>query len=282
MTRRCSLAMIAALALQSSVVGAATKPKPPAAPKVMAIELMFTPQENTGSDRPILTAGITERPIRIVLNDAREPADVTVGAQLNDGVQQFTWQVAEMPAAKISGFTEQTLHGWFIQLAPDAPLELVLGLSRYYVTESKQAVGSSYTAEVGFRASLVGGDGASLWSGTAFGEAHRFGRAESSANCNEVLSDALKAALSNLFSQAGLQSRWAPITAADGMVASTIAPAKLLDDLLKLKAGGMTDETLAAYAKTQRVSPPLTADDLLEWKAKGIPETAIQAALVGH
>jgi hypothetical protein len=56
----------------------------------------------------------------------------------------------------------------------------------------------TYKAEVAVHLTLVGRDGATLWSGTASGEASRFGRSYLLENYYEVLSDAVVNATSSM------------------------------------------------------------------------------------
>lgn len=243
------------------------------------IELVFVPQETSGSTRPTLRNGITERPVRLEVTDKRDVSDpLVVGAQLDDDVQKFAWRASQAPLPKITGFAQQILQKWMIQLSPEADLVLSLQLTRYYVTETKQVVGSTYLAEVGLRGSLSD-QGKTVWEGTASGETRRYGRDHSADNSNEVLSDALTDALSKLLSQDSLQSAWAPSPEGSPGSPSAVTPAMLLEELLKLKASGMGDDTLVAFVKKQKLSAPLSADEMIAWKAKGIPEAAIQAAL---
>jgi hypothetical protein len=118
-----------------------------------------------------------------------------------------------------------------------------------------------------------------LWNGNAFGEARRYGEDESAANCNEVLSDAIKDSLVRLLSQPELQARWAPAIPGAATSDASAAPAQILEALLRLKAGGMSDDTIIAFAKKQKLSSPLTTADILQWKEMGIPEAAIQAVV---
>jgi hypothetical protein len=253
------------------------------APKSRAIDLAYVPQETTESVRPVLKDGITERAIRVDLVDVREIADpLVVGRQLKDDAQKFEWRVSEAPLAKVDAFVHQILGRWFVKLSPDATPRLSMQLARYYVTETRQIMGSTYLAEVGIRAVLQDANGTTLWAGTAAGESRRYGEDKSADNCNEVLSDALTSATSQLVSQPGLQAQWAPQPADEMRPTTALSPGALLDELLKLKGGGMSDDILVAFVKKQKLGSPLTADDMVAWKQKGIPDAAIQAAVEGH
>jgi hypothetical protein len=69
---------------------------------------------------------------------------------------------------------------------------------------------STYKAEVSIHLTIVGRDGTTLWSGTAPGEASRFGRSYKLENYYEVLSDAVVNATSSLLSSPDIQKALGP------------------------------------------------------------------------
>lgn len=68
----------------------------------------------------------------------------------------------------------------------------------------------TYKAEVSIHVTIVGRDGTTLWSGTAPGEATRFGRSYNLENYYEVLSDAVVNATSTLLSSPDIQKALGP------------------------------------------------------------------------
>ena len=68
----------------------------------------------------------------------------------------------------------------------------------------------TYKAEVSVHVTIVGRDGTTLWSGTAPGEATRFGRSYNLENYYEVLSDAVVNATSTLLSSPDIQKALGP------------------------------------------------------------------------
>ena len=64
---------------------------------------------------------------------------------------------------------------------------------------------STYKAEVAVHLTIMSRDGTTLWSGTAPGDAHRFGRSYNLENYYEVLSDAVVNATSSLLSSPDIQ-----------------------------------------------------------------------------
>ena len=73
-------------------------------------------------------------------------------------------------------------------------------VKQFFVRET-----STYQAEVAVHITLVGSNGATLWSGTATGEAKRFGRSYLLENYYEVLSDAVVNTVSSMLQSAELQ-----------------------------------------------------------------------------
>ena len=73
-------------------------------------------------------------------------------------------------------------------------------VTQFFVRET-----STYHAEVAVHLSVVGADGAKRWSGTATGDAARFGRSYKLENYYEVLSDAVVNATSSMLQSAEFQ-----------------------------------------------------------------------------
>jgi hypothetical protein len=69
---------------------------------------------------------------------------------------------------------------------------------------------STYKAEVAIHLTIMRPDGTTLWSGTAPGEATRFGRSYNLENYYEVLSDAVVNATSSLLSSPDIQKALGP------------------------------------------------------------------------
>lgn len=249
-----------------------------------AIDLAFVPQESVAAPRPALAGGMTDRPVRVTVQEARGLTDPRqVGVQIDDGRERYAWIAGQDVPATVGRFVEEILRGWSVRVDPAADRELALELTRYQVTETDQAVGSTYTADVAFRATLrLGGQPA--WSGSASGEARRYGRGESASNSNEVLSDALKNTLAGLLNHGGLQSAWASDQAPTGVrdvgsVPVTLAPPAMLQELLRLRDAGAGTEVLVAFVRQRGVAAPLSADDVLAWRRAGIPDEVVTAAL---
>ena len=274
MAERIVPAAIAAVLLAGAVTAAPER-------NTRAIDLAFVPQESVAAPRPVLAGGMTEGAVRVTVQDARGLTDPRqVGVQIDEGRERYAWIAGQDVPATVGRFVEEVLRGWSMRLDPAAERELALELTRYQVTETDQAVGSTYAADVAFRATLRRG-GQQVWAGSASGEARRYGRGESAANSNEVLSDALKNTLAGLLNHGGLQSAWARDDApvATAPAAADLDPAAMLRELLRLRAAGSGTEVLVAFVRQRRMSAPLSADDVLAWKQAGLPEEVVTAAL---
>ncbi len=247
----------------------------------MRLELQFVPQETTGSSNPVLSEGLVGRPIRFILEDARPPAEKTrVGEGTDDDDQVFPWQTSTPVLPFATEVFHRTAGGWGIQIEEAADLILSAKLTRFFVTEKDQAVGSSYTAEVRLTFFLKDPNGTTLADGAASGDARRYGRKRSGENCNEVLSDAMKEAYANLLDQRTLQESWSGRrTQPPTLSGAGISPGDLLAEVLALKSEGFSDDLLVGYVRQKILSTPMTSADLITWKTAGISETVLSAVL---
>jgi hypothetical protein len=242
------------------------------------IVLRFVPQENVDVSMPTLPPGVRERPLKLVYEDARPVSDKVVVGDSSDDRDV----ISPIRAANdVATFGEQVLRRnadqWAIRLAPDADLTLAVRLTRFFVSERKRPIGSTYTAEAQVAFTLADARGRPLWEGAAAGDAARYGRSRSADNCNEVLSNAIKEAYADLFSNVGLQGAW--MGKAAPRPPRRIAPADLLADLVKLKGQGFATDVLVDYVNQRTLARALSADDLVRWKDAGMPEEVIKAAL---
>ena len=254
--------LLVAAILATSVVAAVSKPialqlKLPAKPP-------FTP--------PQMIAPLAAGPIAVDVVDARGAGDpAVVGACREKGKDVYLWSVGQPAAPAVKDLATKLLKTWSVRVAPEADYGLKLALTRFYVTERSETFGSTYVADVGLKVSLVDRTGAVVWAGEAAGTATRPGVDGRASMCNEALSIALRQALAKAIADAALD-------AAKPVAPMPIDPEALLADLLRLKAGGVTDEVLVGYVGQRSLGRPLTVDDILRWKSAGIPDAAIKAA----
>ena len=177
--------------------------------KGRTITLAYTPQGSEEETTPTVTASMVTKPVTLVFEDGRpSKEEATAGEGTDDRDRVFPW----LPTSPVPEFAKDTFvriaQGWGIRLEDAAPLSLHVRLIRFYVTEKNQAVGSTYLAEVRVAFELHGPDDGLLSAGVVAGEANRYGKKQSPANCNEVLSDAARAAYFRLIGHKELQAAW--------------------------------------------------------------------------
>jgi hypothetical protein len=198
----------------------------------LTVSLKFDPQEGVQSEAPSIAPSMLERPYVLRVEDGRGKADPrTIGKGTDDDDETF----AILAGSDVVTFVKETLtklsDDWGLQRADSADRVLVVKLTRYYVDESNKAVGSVYASEVRLAWTLLDGTGAHVAEGSGSGSAHRYGRARSADNCNEVLSDALKEAFSSALSSASSSSSSSSSSGTDkGSVEERL---RKLDELLQ-------------------------------------------------
>jgi uncharacterized lipoprotein YajG len=206
--------------------------------KELTINLRFSPQEGVHSSSPDLTPAVLERTLSVKVEDARggeNPLDVGKGT--NDDDQTFAIRASTDPIAYVAETLDQVATSWGVKTADKADRVLTLRLMRFFVDESNKAVGSVYAAEVKVTFVLADAAGKKLFEGATSGSAHRYGRARSADNCNEVLSDALKEAFANVLSDERVQQAWSSgqpgAAQPSGNAESIEERLRKLDELLK-------------------------------------------------
>lgn len=206
--------------------------------KELTVPLKFTPQEGVHASIVNMQPAMLSTSVAITVQDARKESDaLVIGTGTGGDDKPFPIHADRPVAPFVQEITASVAKDWGLQQSASPARALVLQLTRFYLDESNKAVGSVYGAEVKFAYTLKDAKGAVLADGAAAGTAHRYGRAHSPDNCNEVLSDALKEALANVISNADLQQAWM----SGKHVATTQAQTKespeerlrRLDDMLK-------------------------------------------------
>jgi hypothetical protein len=170
-----------------------------------------------------------------------------------------------------TGVLRRCLGEWGVRLGGGG-LVLHGEITNLFVTEDQ-----TYSTSVSIRFRLEDGGGKTLWEGIATGDAHQWGRSFEEENYVEEISDALKRTYANLVSTRVFQEAWAGRPLAADSAAMT--PDVLKEKILEMMKAGISNETIASYARGIRTSPPLTGDDVLAWKKAGIAEEVIRAAL---
>ena len=175
----------------------------------LVVDLKFLPQEGVHSSSADLTSSMIEHPVSLLIEDERGGADaMVIGEGTNDDDHRFPIRADD----DVIGYVTDTLHDvaekWGLTLDRRADRVLKLRLTRFSVDEDNKPVGSVYTAEARLGFVLTDAGGRVLAEGAASGVAHRYGRARSEDNCNEVLSDALQEAFANVLTDARVRSAW--------------------------------------------------------------------------
>lgn len=173
------------------------------------IELRYLPQQTVAPAVFNLRAEVFDHPIQLEVKDARPDENRTdIGSRTNDADQIFSLHATNDVREFVSGVLHQAAARRGIQINSESPILLTIKLTRFWIEETNQAVGATYVASVHLSGALTTKSGEKLWSGTATGDATRWGRKFSNTNCNEVLSDSLLEAYANLLSTKELQDAW--------------------------------------------------------------------------
>lgn len=177
-----------------------------ATPKELVVDLKFKPQEGVASNTANLPPSMLEKSADIRVEDKRGGDAAVIGQ--GTGGDDRTFPIKSSTSVK--GFVADTVKSvakdWGVKSGNDRVL--TLEVTKFYIDESNKALGSVYTAEVKVGYVLKTSGGKVLAEGAETGSTHRYGRAHSEENINEVLSDALKEAFANVMNDSKLQDGW--------------------------------------------------------------------------
>jgi hypothetical protein len=148
-----------------------------------------------------------------------------IGDGTNGDDQSFPIRASGDVVAFVDSTLQSVAKDWSIATGSKERV-LTLSITRFSVNESNKAVGSIYAADVKLAFDLADAKGHSLARGIGSGEAHRYGRARSGDNCNEVLSDALKDAFAGVLTDSALQSAWMSGKASGAAATAAVAEPK--------------------------------------------------------
>ncbi|HJW91994.1 MAG TPA: SHOCT domain-containing protein [Thermoanaerobaculia bacterium] len=201
--------------------------------KELTVPLKYVPQEGVHAASPDLQSGVLSTPVDIRFEDARRQDDpLLIGQGTGGDDKQFPVHADRSVIDYVRESLTDTAKQWGLHVEPSAARVLVVQLTRFSIDESNKALGSVYGTEVKFAFALKDAKGSVLAEGATSGTAHRYGHAHSVDNCNEVLSDALKEAFSNVLSNADLQSAWVS-GKRTGTVSAAAAPAETPEQRLR-------------------------------------------------
>jgi uncharacterized lipoprotein YajG len=206
--------------------------------KELTVPLKYIPQEGVHQASADLSPAVLEKSVEIRVEDARKLDDSLVIGQGTGGDDKtFPIHADHDGIAFIQEMVTGISKEWTLKQERPAARTLILQVTRFYVDESNKALGSIYGTEVKFAFTLKDARGKTLAQGTGTGTAHRYGKAHSPENINEVLSDSLKEAYANVLADPELQKAWASGTPSGGNTTHATESAeerlRKLDDLLK-------------------------------------------------
>lgn len=180
-----------------------------ATPKELIIDLKFKPQEGVASSSANLPPAMLDKSVDIRVKDGRRETDPKVIGQ-GTGGDDKTFPI--LAGDTIQPFIRETLtdvaRKWGLKTSVSGDRILEVTVSRFSIDETNKALGSVYSSEVKLAWALKNRSGKTLAQGAGSGSTHRYGRAHSEDNINEVLSDALKEAFANVLDDSKLQSAW--------------------------------------------------------------------------
>lgn len=173
------------------------------------IDLEFRPQQTVAGAVADVAGTMLDQPVALRFEDARREEDSSkIGTRTDDDdhLQDLT------ATNSVAEFVEQQLREsaaeWGIEFDPEESRVLHVKLLEVDILETNQAVGATYNATVRLAYSLERGSHELRSSTSAVGDATRYGKKFSNANCNEVLSDAMLEVFAAVFSDSTLQRVW--------------------------------------------------------------------------
>lgn len=252
------------------------------------IPLAYTPTTEVAEATAVPTSRMRTTSASILISDDRgldEPR--TIGTRTDDDDNRIDLVATSDVAAFVEESLADQARQWNFSIAEPGSGGVVLvgRISQLSIEETNQAVGATYNAEVTFEMELRDAGGETVWSGSAFGDASRYGKKFSRENTNEVLSDALAEALANALGDPALRSAWggAPESSASAAASAAspapLSPEKALLEVEKLMSQDMSESTIEAYLREQTLTRALGADDLAAWKQAGVPEPVLRTAM---
>lgn len=263
------------------------------------ISLEFVPQQSVAGAELSVSPAVRERAVTLRVVDRRGEEDPRyLGTRTDDDDRLYTLRAVDEIVPFVHGALVRVARDGRLSVQEQAPRVLVVGLSELEITETNQAVGATFESWVRLDVELHSGAGETLWSGVGRGDATRYGKKFSNANCNEVLSDALLEAFVDALNDRELQTAWEtgeavrsdPPVEANGSRStpssqeatsrrSPQSPGALLQEVERLMSQGFEVDTLVDWVSQGTLNRRMGAEDLGAWKEAGVPEPVIRAAL---
>jgi len=276
------------------------------------IPLKFIPTTSPGKVEPQLREGISNKPIAIVIEDARQvKTKDLIGEGTGMGDDTFRIRFAGFLPSYLKTTVQDRFGAWGVQTDETSNLVLAIKVTRFHVSERHAFYGSIFSAEVQLPWTLTDRAGHVFASGTAMGTGKTKGMWRNRINCEEVLADALQQAAATAAGDAKLQEAWlaaAPERATASVVAASPSPGRpktavgmavpasrvnskvspatrpktpsqLLVDVTTLRRQQLGTSLLVDFVSKQTLASAFSANDLVAWKKAGVPEPVMQAAL---
>jgi hypothetical protein len=205
------------------------------------VPLKYLPQEGVHSTSADLPPGLLKESVEIRVEDGRKLDDpLEIGHGTGGDDKRFPIHADHDVIAFIHEMITGVSKEWSLKQERPVSRTLVLQVTRFDVDEANKALGSVYGTEVKLAFVLKDARGKTLAEGMGTGTAHRYGKAHSPENINEVLSDALKEAYANVLADPTLQKAWISGTGSVAAASTSTRSAesaedrlRKLDDLLK-------------------------------------------------
>ncbi|MGZ8850836.1 MAG: YajG family lipoprotein, partial [Thermoanaerobaculia bacterium] len=180
-----------------------------ATPKEIVVDLQFKPQEGVQSSSATLPPSVLSQPLELRVVDGRNAEDpLVIGRGTGGDDRTFPIRAREDIKKYLGTTLTDVAKDWGVKIESSAGRVLVITITRFDIDESNKALGSVYSSEVKLGYTLKDASGKDLAEGVGAGSTHRYGRAHSEANMNEVISDALKEAFANVMDDGPLQRAW--------------------------------------------------------------------------
>jgi hypothetical protein len=206
--------------------------------KELTVPLKYIPQEGVHQTSADIPPAPLKETVDVSVEDSRKLDDPLVIGQGTGGDDKlFPIHADHEPISFIQKMVTGIGKEWSLKQERPATRTPILQVTRSYVAESNEALGSIYGTKVKSAFTLKDARGRTLVDGGGTGSAHRYGHAPQCRKHNEVLSDGLKEAYANVLADPGLQKAWISGSAPAGATAHTADSAeerlRKPDDLLK-------------------------------------------------
>lgn len=267
----CAPTWLRAVPLIGTLLATAGAGAPP-----LVVDLSYTPREDEISVNPVAEAFGEHLPVPIALRFTREaafaPGSEEIGESGHQTIKTRIYGTRSVTSFLEDGATKQ-FKEWGMPLSNEAQLILQGEVKEFFLKEK-----SLYRAAINIGYSVRNREGKTLWEADIRSDSTVFGMGMKAENYRQAFSDALRKNLRSLIAFPGFQTTIAE-KVSPKEVGSTMTPAVLKDEVLKLMKESLDQELIVAFVRQARISPPFSTEDVLGWKAAGISKEVTAAAL---